>query len=677
MSKNQSNCDKKQNKPFEIPRPEFPKRAVVTGGMPYGNKELHFGHVGGMLVFADTYARFLRDRIGKDNVIFVSGTDCYGSPIAEGWRQKVENGEFEGSLEDFVRRNHEKQKDTLAAYAISPNLFAASGLDRSKEIHAEFTKEFLQALHDKGQLKKISTMQFFDEKAGVFLNGRQVKGKCPVEGCTSEKGYADECDLGHQYMPENLINPVSTLTGETPTMKPVTNWYFKLRDYEELLKEWIEKLQKRKDVRPVVCKTISEFLKPPVIYVKREFEEKYLTLKDTMPEHNYLEEKKKPSFTIEFTTLSDCDEACRILSENGIRYRTGKTLVPFRLTGNIEWGVPAPEFDEDSKGLTVWVWPESLWAPISFTQTYLEQCGCDKADWKKYWCSKESTVYQFIGQDNIYFYGIAEPAMWIAQQESAEKSAEPADGELQLPIIVANHHILFLDKKASSSGAVKPPMADELLDHYTPEQLRMHWLGLGLGQRSVSFMPKPYNPDAKPEDADPVVKDGLLLSNVYNRMIRTAFYTTQKELDGILPELAPEENVLADAKKAVLEYERHMSKFAFHQCTYVLDSYIRNSSKYMARALKPGEQSKEELAQALANLFYMIRITGILLHPMAPIGTEKLREYLQVDERIWSWDTVFEPISYFTESNHKLKFLPPRTDFFTRHESQFAAGDAE
>ena len=72
-------------------RPVFPKRAVITGGMPYGNKELHFGHVGGMYVHADVYARFLRDRIGKDNVIFVSGTDCYGSPIAEGYRKKVEN----------------------------------------------------------------------------------------------------------------------------------------------------------------------------------------------------------------------------------------------------------------------------------------------------------------------------------------------------------------------------------------------------------------------------------------------------------------------------------------------------------------------------------------------------------------------------------------------------------
>lgn len=670
------NKDGNNGKPFEIPRPVFPKRAVITGGMPYGNKELHFGHVGGMFVFADTFARFMRDRIGKENVIFVGGTDCYGSPIAEGWRVKVEKGEFSGTLEEFVQHNHDKQQETLDAYGISPNLFAASGLGRSKEIHAEVTDWFISSLYKKGQLSKISTMQFFDEKAGVFLNGRQVVGKCPVEGCTSEKGYADECDLGHQYMPENLLNPVSTLTGETPTMKPVTNWYFKLRDYEELMKEWVEELKKRKDIRPVVWKTIDEFLKPPVIYVKREFEEKYFSLKDSMPAHEYLEEPKKPSFTIQFSKLSDCDEACRVLTQNGIRYRTGKTLVPFRLTGNIEWGVPAPVMDGE-EGLTVWVWPESLWAPISFTQTYLEKIGKDRELWKDYWCSKDSTVYQFIGQDNIYFYGIAEPAMWMAQQASETKTSAPPEGELQMPVIVANHHILFLDKKASSSGAVKPPMAEDLLSHYTPEQLRMHWLGLGLGQRSVSFMPKPYNPDAKPDDADPVVKDGLLLSNVYNRMIRTAFYTAQKELDGIMPDNAPEEQFLADAKKAVLDYERHMSKFAFHQCTYVLDSYIRNGSKYMAKALNGEYPDKEQLKQALANLFYMIRIAGVLLHPMAPFGTEKLREYLQVDERIWSWDTILEPLTYFTGSGHKLKFLPPRTDFFTRHESQFAADTNE
>lgn len=685
MAKNKDN----NGKPFEIPRPEFPKRAVVTGGMPYGNKELHFGHVGGMFVFADTFARFLRDRIGSENVIFVGGTDCYGSPIAEGWRKKVEAGEFDGTLEQFVQRNHDKQTQTLKDYGISPNIFAASGLGRSKEIHADVTDRFIRSLYEKGQLEKITTMQFFDDKAGVFLNGRQVVGKCPVEGCQSEKGYADECDLGHQYMPENLIDPISTLTGEKPSMKPVTNWYFKLGDYQELMKQWVEEIKKRKDIRPVVWKTIDEFLKPPVIYIKRDFEEKYLAIKDTLPAHEYIEEPKKPSFTIQFEKLADSDEAHRILTNAGIRCRTGKTLVPFRLTGNIEWGVPAPVLEGEDP-LTVWVWPESLWAPISFTETYLEQQGRPTEEWRDYWCSKDAKVYQFIGQDNIYFYGIAEPAMWMAQQAAAEKTADPAEGELQMPTIIANHHILFLNKKASSSGSVKPPMADDLLAYYTPEQLRMHWLEFGLGQQSVSFFPKPFNkplleeeaalkaegkPVNDPKFTDPVVKNGLL-TNVYNRIIRTAFYTTQNYLDGIMPDNAPSEDILADGKKAVLDYERHMSKFAFHQCTYVLDSYIRKGSKYMAKAMaKPDELSREELSQALADVFYIIRIAGVLLHPMAPFGTEKLREYLDVDERIWSWNTIFEPLGFFTGENHKLKFLPPRTDFFARHESQFAQAE--
>ena len=71
-------------------RPHCPKRAVLTGGMPYGNKDLHYGHVLGMFLYADFMARFLRDRIGKDNVIFVSGTDCYGSPALETYRKKCE-----------------------------------------------------------------------------------------------------------------------------------------------------------------------------------------------------------------------------------------------------------------------------------------------------------------------------------------------------------------------------------------------------------------------------------------------------------------------------------------------------------------------------------------------------------------------------------------------------------
>ena len=101
-------------------RPVFPKKAVITSGMPYGNKELHFGHVGGLFVHADTFARFMRDRIGAENVIFVSGTDCYGSPILEGFRKQQESGAIPAdmTIHDYVEKNHKIQKDTLHAYEI-------------------------------------------------------------------------------------------------------------------------------------------------------------------------------------------------------------------------------------------------------------------------------------------------------------------------------------------------------------------------------------------------------------------------------------------------------------------------------------------------------------------------------------------------------------------------------
>ncbi|MBE6841301.1 MAG: methionine--tRNA ligase [Ruminococcus sp.] len=658
-------------------RPEFPKRAVITGGMPYGNKSLHFGHIGGVFVFADVFARFLRDRIGKENVIFVSGTDCYGSPIAESYRKLCESGEFEGTIEDFVERNHLRQKKTLEDYDISTDLFGASGIGRASEIHKEVSSKVINKLYENGHLSKITTSQFFDEKAGVFLNGRQVVGKCPVQGCCSEKGYADECDLGHQYMPENLIDPKSTLTGETPVMKDVVNWYFNLTEYTEILQEYIDRIKKQKNIRPLVTKTVEEFLKPPVIYIKNDYLEQYESIKGDMPAHEIELEPKKTSFTIIFKKLHECDEACRVLTDNGINYRTGKTLVPFRLTGNIEWGVPAPVL-EGEKDLTIWVWPESLWAPISFTQACLEQQGKDKADWRKFWCSKDSQVYQFIGQDNIYFYGIAEMAMILASQGKDNLNSDPADGQMQMPILMANNHILFLDKKASSSGNVKPPMADELLDYYTAEQLRMHYLGLGLGQRSVSFQPKPFNPAANPDDADPVLKDGFLLSNVFNRIIRTCFYTVQKHYDGVMPQGEVDADILEAAKKAVLDYERFMYRFEFHQATYVLDTYIRKASKYMVKNLGDADKTEnDELRRkTLVNVFHIIRTAAVLLHPMAPNGTEMILEYLGLDESFWSWDRIFDTIADFTGGKeYKLKFLEPRVDFFKRHPSQFAQGD--
>jgi len=655
-------------------RPEFPKRAVITAGMPYGNKELHFGHIGGVFIHADVFARFLRDRIGKDNVIFVSGTDCYGSPIMEDYRQLVSDGSFEGTIDEFVKSNHESQKEALELYNIATDLFAASSIGRAAEIHQQFTYDFIKILYNNGHLKKITTSQFYDPEHEVFLNGRQVIGQCPIDGCSSEKAYADECSLGHQYMPQDLINPKSTLSGKRPEMRDVTNWYFKLDEFHELLTEWVEELKEKSNSRHFMIKSIEEFLEPPVIYVKDEYLDLVNTLKDKLPEYTLQNEEKKSSFKMIFNKLEDREKACSILAEDSIQFRTGKTLVPFRLTGNVEWGLDAPTLD-GFDDLTVWVWPESLWAPISFTSAYLEMQAKDKSKWKEWWCSKEAKVYQFIGEDNVYFYGPVEMAMFMGSQGN-NSSVEPAEDELQLPDLIANNHLLFLDKKASSSGKVKPPMAKDLLNYYTSEQLRAHFLSFGLGIKSVGFKPKPLNPKGG-SHGDPVLKEGNLLANVFNHAVRSCFYTVQKFNDGKLPVGNISKEVLDEAKETILEYEKLMYRYEFHLVMSLMDNYIRDINKYWSRKYNEYKEKDDEsiLMQLFIDAFYMVRTAAVLMHPIAPEGTKMILEYLNLDdeEDFWNWDRIFEPVSAFMDNpeEHKFKFLKPRTDFFEKHPSQY------
>jgi methionyl-tRNA synthetase len=596
-------------------RPVFPKRAVITAGMPYGNKELHIGHIGAVFVHADTIARFLRDRIGPQNVIFVSGTDCYGSPIVENHRQLSADGRYTGTIEEFVSENHEKQKKVLELYNISVDLYAGSGIGRAGDIHSETSAGFINRLYENGHLIKNSSLQFYDLRYGMFLNGRQVTGKCPIMGCSSEKGYADECSLGHQYMPSELIDPISTLSGEKPEMREVTNWYFKLDDFRDLLKIWLERAGDMPGARAFALKSIEEFMGRPVIYLKKEMLGRLYALNDSLPDYELISDDNKSSSVLVFPTLSDRENACIVLSQNKIRYRTGKTLTPFRITGNIDWGVMAPVL-ENLKDLTVWVWPESLWAPISFTKAYLESRNGCRDDWKKWWCSKDAKVYQFLGIDNVYFYGPAEMAMFMGFN-GKNPSPECQEGDLQLPSLIVNNHLLFLNSKASSSGLVKPPSAGDLLNHYTAEQLRSHFLGLGLGQKSVSFQPKAYNPDTGPEDSDPVLKEGSLFTNVFNRFARTCFYTALKYFDGRIPvgEISPE--VLEESRRTVLEYERLMHSFRFHLVMNRLDGYIRSINKYAVKHLREADEKNDGALRekTLINMLHMLRTAAAIAHP--------------------------------------------------------------
>ncbi|MBR0385648.1 MAG: class I tRNA ligase family protein, partial [Erysipelotrichaceae bacterium] len=291
-------------------------------------------------------------------------------------------------------------------------------------------------------------------------------------------------------------------------------------------------------------------------------------------------------------------------------------------------------------------------------------------------CNPEAGVYQFIGQDNIYFYGVAQMPMFMAQQGRGPLSIHPEKGQLTLPTLVANHHILFLDKKASSSGSVKPPMAADLLEYYTAEQLRAHFLGLALGNRSVSFMPKPLNPNANENEQDPVLAQGNLFTNVLNRLIRSCFYASQKYYGNKLPYGTVSEEVRKEAEKTILEFEETIYRFDFHIVMNILDTYIRQANKFWARnSAQADKENDEELRkQTLIDCFHMVRVATLLSHAIVPSGCEKTGEYLNLDERFWNWDHAFEDLYFFCDDpeNHEIRELEAKEDFFLKHPSQFA-----
>lgn len=547
-------------------------------------------------------------------------------------------------------------------YGISLDFFGASALGEAGEIHKKVSTEIVHMLYKNKHIKKLSVPQFYDEEREVFLNGRQVVGRCPIPGCTSDKAYADECSLGHQFMPSELINPISSLSGKKPVLKDVENWYFDLDNCIDRMKEYNDFLRKTTNTRKYQLETVEEFLKKPFVYVPRKYIENLEELSLQLPNHKVIDEEKKNSVVFEFDNLNDRDKAKAILDDLGIHYTSGKTLVPFRLSGNVEWGVPFPEY-EGLKELTFWVWPESLWAPISFTKAYLKLNGKED-EVAKWWDDDEAAVYQFIGEDNIYFYSIAQTGIFTGLRVPM----------VHLSNIIANRHLLYMDTKASSSSDIKPPMADELLKYYTKEQLRMHFMSLGLSSKSVSFKPQAFMKKEEQEGVDMVLKEGNLITNVFNRLIRSCFYAIQNNYAGKIPEGEVATRIKDMAESAVLEYERHMYNHDFHRISYVLDDFIRAINKHWVNNVKLADSKgdAEWRKQIVIDCFYACKVMAILVHPIAPEGCEMFRDYMNLGEELWDWKYILEPISFYTGDlgKRKLKVLEPRVDFFKKHECQ-------
>jgi methionyl-tRNA synthetase len=217
---------------MSAPKAQSYKRYTVTSALPYANGPIHIGHLAGVYVPADIYARYLRST-GED-VLFIGGSDEHGVPITIKARK-------EGiTPQEVVDKYHGIIKQSFEDFGVTFDIYSRT----SNAIHHQTAADFFTTLHNKGEFTEKTSQQYFDEEHQTFLADRYITGTCPH--CGFEKAYGDQCEnCGTSLNATDLINPKSALSGSLPVMRETKHWFLPLDKYEPWLREWI--LESHKD----------------------------------------------------------------------------------------------------------------------------------------------------------------------------------------------------------------------------------------------------------------------------------------------------------------------------------------------------------------------------------------------------------------------------------------------
>lgn len=230
------------------------KRTTITSALPYANGPVHIGHLAGVYVPADIYARYLR--LKGEEVIFIGGSDEHGVPVTI--RAKKEGI----TPQDVVDRYHNIIKKSFEEFGISFDIYSRT----TSETHHKMASDFFRTIFNKNGFVEKTSEQYYDEEAKTFLADRYIVGECPH--CHAQGAYGDQCEAcGSDLSPEELINPISKLSGAKPVLRTTKHWYLPLDQDEPWLRKWI--LEDHKEWRPNVygqCKSwLDTGLKPRAV----------------------------------------------------------------------------------------------------------------------------------------------------------------------------------------------------------------------------------------------------------------------------------------------------------------------------------------------------------------------------------------------------------------------------
>ena len=222
------------------------KRHTITAALPYTNGPIHIGHMAGVYVPADIYARYLR--IKGEDVLFICGSDEHGVAIS----MKAKKDGI--TPKEVIDKYHGIIDKAFNDFGISFDYYGRT----SSKVHHETAQEFFKAIHDKAGFETQTTEQLYDAKEDQFLADRYVVGTCPK--CQNPEAYGDQCEsCGSSLNANDLINPKSAISGETPSLKTTTHWYLPLDRHEAFLRSWILEGH-QKDWKPNVLGQVKSWL---------------------------------------------------------------------------------------------------------------------------------------------------------------------------------------------------------------------------------------------------------------------------------------------------------------------------------------------------------------------------------------------------------------------------------
>jgi len=335
------------------------KRYTVTSALPYANGPLHIGHIAGAYLPADIYVRYLK-RQGHD-VVFICGSDEHGAAIT---LQAKKDGV---TPQEIVDKYHNLNKQSFKDFGIDFTIYHRT----TEKIHHQTAQDFFNVLEKKDVFVKKESKQYYDEKDNQFLADRYIIGECPK--CNFDEAYGDQCEkCGSDLSPDELLNPRSAISGNTPIKKGTKHWYLPMQKHEEWLKKWIE----------------------------------YGDLNGEQ-HHNVK------------AWRSQVIGQCKSWINGGLKERA--------MTRDLDWGVKVPIRNIDNKVLYVW-----LDAPIGYISATKQWANENSKNWKNYWQKVETKLVHFIGKDNIVFHCIIFPIILKAHGNYILPTNVPANEFLNI-----------------------------------------------------------------------------------------------------------------------------------------------------------------------------------------------------------------------------------------------------